>query len=218
MSILKLSSTGILRLTNSAQRIGFHLDLSSSRSNLKLMSNSRILKSAGEADERKLQKGPNGRNLCRWCGNEVSGRRRTFCSDECVHEHKIRSQPGYAKREIEKRDKGICCICGLDTAQVERLIEESIPTQVPTWSWKTAGGGKRAREKYHEQAERMFRNKPVQRRFRRWLGIPGHRSVLWDMDHILPVSKGGGECGLENLRTLCIWCHREETAKLKRKE
>lgn len=36
----------------------------------------------------------------------------------------------------------------------------------------------------------------------------------WDMDHIIPVAAGGGECGLENLRTLCRACHKKETAKL----
>lgn len=38
---------------------------------------------------------------------------------------------------------------------------------------------------------------------------------LWEADHILPVSQGGGCCGLENLRTLCIRCHRIETSKLR---
>lgn len=37
---------------------------------------------------------------------------------------------------------------------------------------------------------------------------------LWDMDHIVPVSEGGGACGLENLRTLCLPCHKQHTAEL----
>lgn len=36
----------------------------------------------------------------------------------------------------------------------------------------------------------------------------------WEADHILPVVEGGGECDLSNLRTLCLPCHRAETAKL----
>lgn len=35
-----------------------------------------------------------------------------------------------------------------------------------------------------------------------------------EVDHILPVSEGGGGCGLDNLRTLCVCCHRHETRKL----
>lgn len=29
----------------------------------------------------------------------------------------------------------------------------------------------------------------------------------WHADHILPVYKGGGQCGIENFRTLCVACH-----------
>jgi hypothetical protein len=36
----------------------------------------------------------------------------------------------------------------------------------------------------------------------------GGRRHLWDADHILPVAKGGGECDLSNMRTLCLHCHR----------
>jgi hypothetical protein len=36
----------------------------------------------------------------------------------------------------------------------------------------------------------------------------GKRRHLWDADHILPVARGGGECGLSNMRTLCLLCHR----------
>jgi hypothetical protein len=41
------------------------------------------------------------------------------------------------------------------------------------------------------------------------------RKSLWDADHILPVTEGGGECDLENIRTLCLRCHRLVTAQLR---
>lgn len=37
---------------------------------------------------------------------------------------------------------------------------------------------------------------------------------LWQADHVLPVAEGGGECGLDNLRTLCTACHRQATKSL----
>jgi len=40
---------------------------------------------------------------------------------------------------------------------------------------------------------------------------------LWQADHIVPVAEGGGECGIDNLRTLCTACHRAETAALRKR-
>jgi len=39
----------------------------------------------------------------------------------------------------------------------------------------------------------------------------------WDADHIQPVVEGGGGCGLDNYRTLCVPCHKAETAELARR-
>jgi len=33
----------------------------------------------------------------------------------------------------------------------------------------------------------------------------------WQADHILPVFKGGGACGMDNFQTLCLDCHHEKT-------
>ena len=43
------------------------------------------------------------------------------------------------------------------------------------------------------------------------------RKSLWDADHILAVAEGGGECDLDNLRTLCLLCHRRQTVELRRR-
>jgi 5-methylcytosine-specific restriction endonuclease McrA len=74
----------------------------------------------------------------------------TFCSPECVHEWKLRSDPRYLRKHVWLRDKGMCRRCGEVTAD-------------------------------------------------------------WEADHITPVHKGGGECGLENMQTLCKRCHRLKT-------
>lgn len=38
---------------------------------------------------------------------------------------------------------------------------------------------------------------------------------FWQADHMHAVSEGGGDCGLENLRTLCTPCHQVETNRLR---
>jgi 5-methylcytosine-specific restriction endonuclease McrA len=132
--------------------------------------------SGGFVDPATLPTGPNGRPLCRWCALEVPpGRRRTFCSPYCVHEWRLRSDPGYLRDQVFARDRGICALCGLDTVAEYRRLRRLPRAKRPAFL--------------------------------------AHRRSLWDADHILPVSRGGGECDLDNLRTLCLRCHREVTSK-----
>lgn len=131
-------------------------------------------------------KGPNGRNLCRWCRTEVAGRRRTFCSDFCVHQWRLRSSVTYLRQCVWERDRGICALCGFDAAR-ERLRVMRL-----------------------RFAQRMQELKRLQ-----GMGVaPKGRKSWWDADHIVPVVEGG-DSNLENVRTLCRLCHREVTAVLR---
>src|ERR1700681_3587399 len=77
------------------------------------MSTSRTMP-GGFADRETLQKGPNGRPLCRWCNLEVPARRFTFCSDWCVREWRLRTDPGYLREQVLLHDQGIFAICRVD--------------------------------------------------------------------------------------------------------
>ena len=55
------------------------------------------------------------RQPCRWCKGEVPKGRYTFCSNACVHEWKLRTDPGYLREQVFLRDRGVCAQCGLDT-------------------------------------------------------------------------------------------------------
>jgi 5-methylcytosine-specific restriction enzyme A len=57
---------------------------------------------------------------CRWCGGQVPKRRWTFCSDACVHEWKLRTDPGYLRERVFERDRGVCAACGLDTEALRK--------------------------------------------------------------------------------------------------
>jgi 5-methylcytosine-specific restriction enzyme A len=140
----------------------------------------------GWADRALLPQGENGRSLCRWCNLEVPPRRRTFCSDWCVREWKMRSDPGYLREQVFQCDQGICAICRADT-------------RAAYFDLKRSRGTKR---------ERLLA---------RWGLKRINRKSLWDADHIVPVAEGGGECDLDNLRTLCLACHRQQTLQLLRR-
>lgn len=138
----------------------------------------------GWVDRKSIPRGPNGRGLCRWCSLEVPRGRFTFCSEFCVHEWKLRTQPAYLREQVLKRDHGICAGCRIDTLAAARTL-------------RYARGVRRAS---------LLEHWGLKRRSRR---------TLWDADHIVPVVEGGGECDLDNLRTLCLRCHRQATAQLR---
>jgi 5-methylcytosine-specific restriction endonuclease McrA len=138
----------------------------------------------GRADRKSLPKGPNGRVLCRWCAMEVPPPRRTFCSEWCVAEWRLRSDPGYLREKVLLRDRGICAACAVDTIHALHVI-------------KRARGVRRLEL------------------LARWGLKKRTRRSLWDADHIVPVVEGGGECDLENIRTLCLICHRRATRELR---
>ena len=79
----------------------------------------------GRALRHELPTGETGRCLCRWCALEVPRGRFTFCSDWCVHEWRLRSNPGYLREQVLRRDKGICSDCGVDILSAYRQIRKA---------------------------------------------------------------------------------------------
>src|SRR5260370_31006272 len=70
----------------------------------------------GRTTRQALPLGPNNLPLCRWCDLEIlAKRRRTFCSDYCVHQWRLRTDPGYLRDQVFARDRGICALCHIDT-------------------------------------------------------------------------------------------------------
>ncbi len=72
----------------------------------------------GWIERRSLAHGTNGKALCRRCGVEVEPPRRTFCSDVCVHEWRLSTDPGYLREQVFRRDRGVCALCGCETMKL----------------------------------------------------------------------------------------------------
>ncbi len=88
------------------------------------MSTSRTMP-GGRAKRDELPIGETGRALCRWCALEVPKGRRTFCSEWCVHEWKLRTDPSYLRDRVHARDKGICAVCQADTLSAWLRIKKA---------------------------------------------------------------------------------------------
>lgn len=177
------------------------------------MGTDRITRDAGWINRKARPRGPNGRGLCRQCGQEVPKGRQTFCNAACVHEWKLRSNPGYVRAEVFKRDRGVCASCGLDTVVWGERLKirlEAIWQRRQEWWRKLMRPRGQCPGVYGWRKRLLMRigGKALAHRFYR-------TTNLWDADHIVPVAEGGGGCGLENYRTLCLRCHRRATHELR---
>ena len=149
---------------------------------------------------------------------EVTPPRRTFCGDGCVHEWNIRSDANYAREQVWKRDEGRCALCGVDTGEQIEHIERAYGSYQKSQygGWVRWVPDKERERELSAELERL--SIPLHRWRGRGKSFRGKRQGIWDMDHITPVSEGGGSCGLENLRTLCLACHRHETRELRQRK
>jgi len=145
------------------------------------MSSNRFMKLK---DASELPINQSGFRACRWCGGDVKPPKRTMCSDECKHEILLRTNSSYFRDCVYKRDKGICALCGIDTKETAKTA-------------LSLEGDERS-------AFLQLYSIPESRKIRK----VKYGGSLWDADHIVRVVDGGGECGLDNIRTLCISCHK----------
>src|SRR5258705_8277587 len=80
----------------------------------------------GRTTRQALPLGPNDLPLCRWCDLEIiAKRRRTFCSDYCVHQWRLRTDPGYLRDQVFARDHGICAVCHIDTIAAYNALKRA---------------------------------------------------------------------------------------------
>lgn len=164
------------------------------------------------------------RGRCSWCGTtELPKGRQTWCSQKCVDEYLMRSSSSHIRQAVYRRDKGICAKCGCDADSeyrawnarrrevarlADRLIHASRWNQIwidGHWAFKDSSYPD-ARETKPFRAHLLEKYAPGN-----WTAC---RSSGWDADHIVPVAEGGGECDLDNYRTLCHPCHKLVTAEL----
>lgn len=141
---------------------------------------------------------------CTWCGEQVAGRRRQWCSRECVESFQIRI-PSIAARHVKRRDRGVCFNCDRDCLAMERLLH----------GLRTRGGSFGNSFGWSKEVWR-----PIAEELKRHWGAIGFDvrgwTRLWQADHIIPVCQGGGLCDPSGYRTLCIPCHKAESAWLAR--
>lgn len=141
----------------------------------------------GWADRAQIPRGPNGRHLCRWCHLEVPAGRRVTFCSAWCVEEWRLRTDPGFLRQ--KVFERDHGVCSLCRVDCESCLRDL----------KRSRGAARTRLMLE------------------WGLKTRQRKSLWDADHIVPVVEGGGECDLENIRTLCLKCHRAATAELRKR-
>lgn len=136
---------------------------------------------------------------CRYCGNPCAGRRTSFCSPACVHEWRLRAHPSYLRSCVRRRDRGVCAVCRRDTYALRNRLYALLRTN-PDGVFSFLN-----RHRLSYKKEMRWNQEEVR--------VTIHS--LWQADHVIPIVEGGGGCGLENLQSLCVWCHRKATRALR---
>ncbi|KAM1081096.1 hypothetical protein EV1_015507 [Malus domestica] len=139
--------------------------------------------------------------LCKLCQTPCTGHNAKtpeyfedlFCQLSCYEEYRIRTSNRSLRHELFQLERGVCTICQLDC---HKLVEHLRPLSLAM------------RRQYIENfAPRVATlKKPLDR-----LVKDPKEGNAWHADHFVPVYRGGGECRLENMRTLCVACHRDVT-------
>jgi len=120
------------------------------------------------------------------------------CGPVCLEWMQLRINPAALRAAVFARDRGVCSKCHLDCGALHTRIKPLTEAD---------------RRRVIVIAAPAFAEE-------RHAGIlaaacaTGHAGRLWQADHQLAVIDGGGLCGLDNMRTLCVVCHLDETSRL----
>ncbi|ANQ09354.1 DNA helicase [Plasmodium coatneyi] len=119
-----------------------------------------------------------------------------FCEGNCRKIYFLKKSSTTIRRLIYERDKGVCNICKLDCTNLIRQIKNqkyfSINEKID----------------YFVKRYPLFIEDINHLTFILEKPMEGH---IWNVDHILPVFRGGGEASFDNLQTLCTFCHKKKT-------
>ncbi|CAH1428314.1 unnamed protein product [Lactuca virosa] len=116
-----------------------------------------------------------------------------FCDLECHEEYRLRTSNRLLRKMLAQIEHSVCTNCHLDC---RKLVKNIKPLSL-----------EKRREFIMREAPKLAARKNA---LEKLISDPTEGNA-WHADHIVPVYRGGGECRLENMRTLCIACHADVT-------
>ena len=146
-----------------------------------------------------------GAALCMQCYGETGDSARAeagaaasvdelFCSGACRGAYFCRRSGASLRRQLHAIDRGVCRACGLDCDALVAHVRQ-FPAAL--------------RARAAARFAPALRDAPA---LLAALASKPSAGRAWHADHIHAVRDGGGGCGLGNLQTLCVVCHRRKSA------
>ncbi|KAI3463878.1 hypothetical protein Pfo_020541 [Paulownia fortunei] len=139
--------------------------------------------------------------LCKLCQTPCKGNNAKvpqffedlFCNLDCFEEYRSRTSNRFLREGLFQIEHGICTNCQLNC---HRLVKDLRLLSL---------------EKRQAYIRKVAPNIAKHNKLLDKLVHDPTEGNAWHADHIIPVYKGGGECKLENMRTLCVACHADVT-------
>lgn len=67
--------------------------------------------------------GPRPEGVCKFCAQQITSRRTTFCNNECKKQYFIAcNDEKVLPMAIFARDRGICCVCNVNVDKFHKLV------------------------------------------------------------------------------------------------
>lgn len=159
-----------------------------------------------------------GEKLCRWCQGVLAGRRRAYCSDKCSEEVAIRCGENLLWH-VEQRDHGVCFHCNMDMIRERSELMGRIDAiNRALWNGpriEMRGGAPNIDDRINNRAIKKQRGEleaeeiAIERKIYNEYLITNTTMSWWAAHHVIAVKDGGGGCGLDNIITLCVKCHKD---------
>jgi hypothetical protein len=135
-----------------------------------------------------------GRRLCMWCGeSELKGSKlKKYCSPECSEAMFCWAQPqkGNGLHCLMVRQKWECQLCHFDYKPIRDRVIDYFSRK----NWLVPSFGKDSSERFMK----VFKG----------ACLPDQKP---EVDHIVPIYKGGQSLGLDNHQAICYACHKIKT-------
>jgi len=141
-----------------------------------------------------VKPGPDGRRMCLWCGEvELKGSKlKKYCSPECSEAIFAWAQPQKENglHALMVRQDWQCNACHFDYKPIRdkvHLIYYSGRVRIPNFG---ADDSQRYMKRFKRECPRAHRP---------------------EVDHVVPIYKGGQSLGLANHQAICYSCHKTKT-------